>query len=99
MIFRIIDFLVDYFTNIGAKKIFAGILVLAGLTVMGQAGRSGDPSWTVLYVAAGIVLGGIGIVVIYYDIAKDRIGHRYDELHTLTHAYKQKEREEKQATA
>ncbi len=99
MISHVIDFLVDYFTNLNAKKIFGGILVFLGIAIIGKAGSSGDTNSAIMYSIGGILIGGIGFVIVYYDIAKDKIGHGHDELLTLTKAYKQKEREEGKATA
>ena len=99
MISHVFDFLVDYFTNLNAKKIFGGILVLLGLAFIGKIGGSGDANNAVLYAVGGIFIGGIGFVVIYYDIAKDKIGHGYDELSTLTKAYDKKEPENRKVSA
>lgn len=98
MLPHIIDFLVDYFTNINAKKIFGGILVLLGLVIIGQMGISGNPDTAVLYAIIGIFIAGIGFVVIYYDMAKDKLGGGHDELRTLSEGYKQKELEERKVS-
>jgi hypothetical protein len=54
---------------------------------------SGDSNKAVLYAVAGIFLGGIGFVIIYFDMAKDKIGGNFDELGTLAKGYEQKERD------
>ena len=98
MLTHIIDFLVDYFTNLNAKKIFGGILVLTGLAILGRivsSGlRSGDANVGILFAIGGILVGGVGLVIIYYDIAKDRTSNRHDELELLSKAYKQNEYKE-----
>lgn len=95
MINHIIDSLVDYFTNLNAKKIIGGILVFVGLTIIGKIGISRSPNIAVLYAIVGILIGGIGFVVIYYDMARDKVSHGYDELGTLTSALKKKDYPEK----
>lgn len=92
---HILNFLIDYFTNLNAKKVFGGILVLIGMSIIGRTGVSGNADKAVLYAICGILLAGVGLVVIYFDIAKDKIGRKHDELGTLTKAYEQKEREER----
>ena len=99
MITHIIDFFVDYFTNLNVVKIFGGIIVLLSLAIISKGQISGDPNRAVLYAVVGILIGGIGFVVIYYDMAKDKIGHGYDEINTLTKAYEQKVREERKVNA
>ncbi len=99
MITHVIDFFIDYFTNLNVKKIFGGILVLVSLAIISMMQSSGDPERAVLYAIVGILIGGIGFVVIYYDMAKDKIGHGYDEINTLTKAYEQKVREERKVNA
>ncbi len=98
MINHVIDFIFDYFTNLNVRKIFGVILVLVGIAIINRMGASGDPNRAVLYAIGGILLGGIGLVVIYYDIARDKTSHGHDELGTLTKAYKQKEREKVKVT-
>lgn len=93
-----IDFLVDFLKNINAKKIGGAILVLVGLALIGRIGTSEDANRGVLLAVAGIIVGGIGFVIIYYDIARDKSGSGHNELNTLANAYKQKEREERKAT-
>jgi hypothetical protein len=91
MIPHIVEFFVDYFTNLNIRKIIGGLLVLIGMWVIGMMGSSGNPNNAVLYAILGILLGGIGFVVIYYDMAKSTVGGGYDELDTLAKAYKQEE--------
>ena len=103
MLTHIIDFLVDYFTNLNAKKIFGGILVCVGLATLGRivsSGlRSGDATVGVLYAIGGILVGGVGLVIIYYDTAKDKTNNRYSELDLLSKVYKQNEHKEGKASA
>jgi hypothetical protein len=93
MINHVIDFIFDFFTNLNIRKILGGILVLVGIAIINRMGSSGDPNKAILYAIGGILVGGVGFVVIYYDIAKDKASHGHDELGTLTKAYGQKERE------
>ncbi len=99
MITHVIDFLIDYFTNLSVKKIFGGIIVLLSLAIISKGQISGDPNRAVLYAIVGILIGGIGFIVIYYDMAKDKIGHEYDDIQILTKAYEQKVREERKVNA
>ena len=98
MLTHMIDFLVDFFTNLNAKKIFGGILVLIGLAILGRivsAGLiSGDANVGVLYAAGGILVGGVGLVIIYYDMAKDKTSSGHSEIDTISKAYEQKARED-----
>ncbi len=63
--------------------------------LINRMGVSGNANAAVLYAIGGIMIGGIGFVVIYLDIAKDKINGGHDSLSTLTHAYKQKEAEKR----
>jgi ABC-type nickel/cobalt efflux system permease component RcnA len=97
MISHIIEFLVDYFTNLNARKIIGGLLVLAGLWFIGRMSINGNVNVAVLYGIGGIIIGGIGTVVIYHDIAKDKLHGGYDELGTLTKALDHDARQERKA--
>jgi hypothetical protein len=98
MLVHIIDFLVDYFTNLNVKKVFGGVLVLAGLSVISRAGLASDTNITILLSIIGIVIGGVGFVIIYYDMAKDKNGGDFDELGTLVNGYKQGEEKKPKLT-
>ena len=91
MIPHIIEFLVDYFTNLNIRKIIGGLLALIGMAIISRLGISGNPDTAVLYAVFGILIGGMGFVVIYLDIAKDKRDGNYDELGTLSKAYKENE--------
>lgn len=91
MIFHIIEFIVDYFTNLNIKKILGGILALVGIAIIGKVSTSSNPNNAVLYAIMGIIIGGIGFVIIYHDIAKDKAGTDYDELSVLSKGLEQKE--------
>lgn len=95
MLFHIINFLVDYFTNLNAKKIFGGILVLIGFAITSKIPSNPDLNTAMLYGAGGILLGGIGFIIIYYDIAKDKAAQEYNELQTIVQAHKDRQADEK----
>jgi hypothetical protein len=100
MIFHhIVNFLVDYITNLNIKKIVGGVIFLAGLALINKAILTGNTDSAILYAICGILVGGVGAVIIYYDMAKDKIGTTYNELDTISNAYKYKESENKKATA
>jgi len=99
MIFELFHFIADYFTNLNPKKIIGGIIVLIGLILIGNVISAGDINRAVLYAISGVIVGGVGAVVIYYDMAKDKIGTTYNELDTISNAYKYQEDERKNATA
>ncbi len=98
MIFHIFDFIIDYFTNLNARKIFGGILVLIGWAIVGRVGISSDMSKGVLIMCGGLLISGIGLAVIYYDMAQDKIGRGRNDLEMVAKAYKQKELEERKVT-
>lgn len=52
---------------------------------------SGDLNVGMMYAIGGIVVAGVGFVIIYYDMAKDKTSSNYNELETLTKAKKQNE--------
>lgn len=91
MIMRIIDFLIEYFSNINARKIFGGILVLLGLALLSRIVSSGNTSVGIMYVIGGILVGGVGLIIVFFDMAKDKTKNRYNELDILTKAYGQTE--------
>jgi len=99
MITHIIDFFIDYFTNLNVVKILGGIMALSGLSIISKGQSSGDPNTAVLYSVVGILIGGIGFIIIYYDMAKDKMGRGNDDIHTLTKAYEQKVLEERKINA
>jgi hypothetical protein len=99
MISHILDFIVDYFTNVNIPKIIGGVLVLIGTIVTGYMIGPGSADRAVLFGVVGSLISGIGFVVIYYDMAKDKQGSKYNELETLNNALKQKEFEERKITA
>jgi hypothetical protein len=97
MISHFIDFFVAFFTHPSLKKIFGAILALVGLAILGNMGNANDPNIAVLYACIGILIGGIGCIIIYYDIANDKSGASADRLNILTKAYEQNEQEKQQA--
>ncbi|HSX30553.1 MAG TPA: hypothetical protein VLE99_01425 [Candidatus Saccharimonadales bacterium] len=98
MLLHLIDFLVDYFRNLNVRKITGGILALIGLAILGKMTTSGDTNRAVLYAIGGILVSGVGFIVVYYDIAKDKTRSRYSELDTLTKAHTQNEHEDGKAS-
>lgn len=100
MLSHVIDFVVDYFTNLNLTKIIGGILILAGLALLGSMGASGNPEKAVWYAVGGLLVGGAGFVVVYYDISKDKADQGgYSELDTLAKAYKQDTQAKRKITA
>lgn len=99
LLLHLIDFLVDYFSNLNVKKIVGGTLVLIGLAILGRIVGSGNPDRAVLYAIGGILIGGAGLIVVYYDIAKDKTDSRYNELDMLSKVSKRNEHEGKGVTA
>lgn len=88
MLSAVLEFLVAYVGHLNAKKIFGTIIVLAGLGIMGSMGTTGNADKAVFVAIAGILVGSVGFVIIYYDIAKDKTGAHYDEMETLVKAAK-----------
>ncbi len=99
MIFHIFDFIIDFFTNLNARKVFGGILVLIGWSIVGNVGISSDMSKGVLVMCGGLVISGIGLAIIYYDMAQDKIGRGRSDLEMVAKAYQQKEREERKVSS
>jgi hypothetical protein len=89
MLTNIIDFFIDYFTHLNLKKIIGGIVTLFGLFVMGLMSSSDTGDKAFLYALAGIIVSSIGILIILYDMTKDKSGQDYSDLETLSKAYKQ----------
>lgn len=92
---HVVEFLVNYFNNLNLKKIIGGAMVLLGLGIFAKMGVLGDPNKAVLYAIVGIIVGGVGLVIIYFDMAKDKSGRGFDEEKLLVAAYKDKAREKK----
>lgn len=63
--------------------------MLIGIAIMGKIQTSEDINSALLYGILGILVGGIGFVIIYYDMAKDKLGRENDDLHLITTAHKQ----------
>lgn len=93
MLQHIFDFLTDYFTNLNAKKIIGGIIVLVGLVILANVSAARTMDGTVLYALGGILVASVGSIVIYYDIAKDKAPSNYNELEILANAQKQSQDE------
>lgn len=98
MLSHILDFLVDFFTNLNAKKIFGALVALAGIWMLQMVPGANDPNKGVAYAIVGILLGGVGFIIIYYDIAKDKHGGGFDQLDTIAKGYEQKEHEKGKLT-
>lgn len=84
MISHILDFIAAFFTNITAKKIIGALLVFGGMGVIAMMGGSQDANKAVLLAVIGIILSGIGLALIYHDIAKDKLGRSYSDVETLS---------------
>lgn len=93
MFSHIIEFVIDYFTNFNPKKAFGGILILIGFAGLQRIGSAGNANVGFIFAVGGLIIGGIGFVIVYYDIAKDKSGGRYDEMDTLDKAYQQQIRD------
>lgn len=89
MLTNIIDFFIDYFTHLNLKKIIGGIVTLFGLFIMGMMSSASTGDKAFLYALAGIVVSSIGILIVMYDMAKDKSSQDYSDLETLSNAYKQ----------
>lgn len=89
MITHIIDFIVDYVTNFNLKKLIGGIIVLIGLASLSRISQSADASIAVLYAIVGIFIGGIGFVIIYFDMAKTKVSRGQDDHTILAKSYEQ----------
>ena len=97
MLNHIIGFIVDFFTNLNAKKILGAILAVAGLALLNRIPAAGNTNVGMLYGVAGLLIGGVGLVIIYFDIAKDKINGNFSELDTVDKALKQQTLESKKA--
>jgi hypothetical protein len=93
---HIVNFLVDFFTHLNARKVFGGVLVLLGLWLVQNLAGAGGSNLALMYGAAGILVGGIGAVIIYLDMTKDKAGGGFSELDTIAKGYEQKERDKHQ---
>jgi hypothetical protein len=99
MLRHVLNFLIDYTAHINAKKIFGGTLTLLGFICISKIRTASDPNDAIAYALAGIVVGGVGLIVIYYDIAKDKLDSSRSELSMLAEAQKQKERQKTNASS
>lgn len=96
MFSNIIDFFIDYFTHLNTPKIIGGIIFLIGIFLLGSVTSSGDTSKATLFAVGGIFVGGIGAIIISYDIAKDKNEQNYNELETFSRAYKHDSKDQNQ---
>jgi hypothetical protein len=98
MFSHILDFIVDFFTNLNAKKVFGAVLALLGIWLLQHITRAGSDNVGMIYAVAGLLIGGIGFTIIYFDIAKDKVGGGYNELETLSKGYQQEARDKQKPT-
>lgn len=68
---------------------------MIGLAVIQRIGSSGDVNRGLLYFFGGLIVCGVGTVIIYHDIAKDKTGIAQNDIELLAKAYKQKDRVDK----
>lgn len=91
-----VEFLGNFFSNLSVKKIIGALLFIGGCWLISRGMQTGDADRFILFAGAALVVGGIGAVIIYYDMAKDGVNGKgqYDELATLTKAYSHKTQED-----
>jgi len=95
MIPHILEFLTNYFTHLNLKKILGGILAIVGVGMLGQISIQSNPNRGILFAFGGIIIGSIGLIIIYIDMANDKNRGGFNELDTISKAYKQKVHENK----
>lgn len=91
-----IEFATDFVTNLSVKKVIGALLVAGAVWLAGAGQSSGDINKFIIITCISLLIGGIGVTIIYFDMAKDKIygkGH-FSEVDTLTKALEQKDREE-----
>lgn len=93
-----IDFIIDYFAHLNARKAIGGILAVFGIGMLGQINGQSNANAGILFAIGGLIVGGIGFVIIYFDMANDKNGGNFDSMDTLTKAYKQEARENRKIT-
>lgn len=95
MIPHILEFLTNYFTHLNLKKILGGILAIVGIGMLGQISMQSNINKGILFAFGGIIIGSVGLIIIYIDMANDKKSSEFNELDTISKAYKQKAHEDK----
>ena len=95
MLSHIIDFVVDYFTNLTVRKILGGILVLVGMAVIERIGLSGAADTALVYMLVGVLIAGVGLAIIYYDMAQDKTGRSGNDLELIVKTHQREQQAKK----
>lgn len=91
-----LEFIVDFFTGITLKRVGGAVILLAGLWVVQYGQSTGDANKLIIYTVAGLIVGGVGAVIIYYDMGKAKIHGQagFNELETLEKGFDLRARED-----
>lgn len=85
------EFVVDYFRDLTVRRVIGGLLFFAGAWFISLGQKTGDMDKLVAFGVAGLVVGGVGAIIVHYDISKQR---NFSEMDVLAKALGDKDKKQ-----